>query len=128
MDLIPDYLSIRELAHKWHGAIPSRDNDSSVTREVRDTLLPALRATLDSDLGVYEELIVRAGSERGAHIYVDSVEIPPAEFEEMYLSGLLDRKSLDYYRVSLEGIFYWCVRNGFDVPDFGAKKKGLALR
>lgn len=39
MDPIPNVLSLWEVAHRWHDAIPSASDESSVTREIRDTLL-----------------------------------------------------------------------------------------
>ena len=123
MNPIPYYLSLWELAHRWHDAIPSAVDDSSVTREIRDTLLALIEAVLHEQLTVYHLGVgwVVEGEKKHSPSF-DRFD-PPREivvedFEEMFRSGTLDRRILTGYSVSLETIFDWCCWAGFDAPEF----------
>ncbi len=120
MNPIPDYMSLWEISHRWHDGIPLED-ERSVTREIRDTLIVLLGAVMNSRIALYEETVgwpVEVSPKRDPSVFVESVEELPAEFEEMFLTGIYDRKLLAYYRVSLSGVFWWAVNSGFSFPDF----------
>ena len=36
----------------------------------------------------------------------------------MFTSGVYERESLAYYRMRVDALFFWAVREGFHVPDF----------
>lgn len=129
MDPIPNYLSIWELAHRWHGAVPSFADESSVSRDIRDTLLALINAVLNSQVGLYDLVVAWMGEDTQEHsprVYEMAVEKVPKEFEEMFSSGRLDRELLQAYCLSLESVFMWCVRAGYDVPGFCVPAWALA--
>ena len=122
MNPIPDRLSIWELAHRWHDAIPSSSDDSSVTREIRDTLLALVDGVLYHGINVYLFTtrgldVIRRSAVAGPLCEVPS-EIAAEDFEDMFETGVLDRKVLQNYSLMLEDVFEWCVHEGFEPPDF----------
>ena len=121
MNPIPDRLSIWELAHRWHGAIPSSSDDSSVTREIRDTLLALVDGVLYHGINVYL-FTTRGSMSLGDRRLLDRCEVPSEiaaeDFKEIVETGVLDRKVLQNYSLMLEDVFEWCVHEGFEPPDF----------
>lgn len=121
MSPIPKYLSLWELAHRWHDAVPSTTDDSSVTREIRDTLLTLIEGVVSSKINVYDvsvAWIVDGEKKHSPALYEFPVEEVPQEFEEMFNSSIFHRDILQTYCMSVEGVFYWCMRDGYDPPDF----------
>lgn len=121
MDPIPNYLSVWELAHRWHGAIPSANGDLSVTREIRDVLLALVHAIQGSALTVFNNEGTWLGQidrRKWPLTAEPAYEPPPRIFEEMLASGILDRSVLQEYSIPLESVFRWCINKEYDVPDF----------
>jgi hypothetical protein len=121
MNPIPNYLSLWELAHLWHNTVPSSVDDSSVTREVRDTLLTLIENVLSSQMVVYDVVVGWAVDGEKKHspmLYEIPLEEIPQEFEQMFHTGILDRNTLQAYRLSRESVFDWCMRDGYDPPYF----------
>jgi hypothetical protein len=121
VDPRPDYMSIWELAHRWHDAVPSDDSETSVTPAIRDTLGALLQSIVNAEFAVYEMVVggeAENGATRGSRITPWPLDGVPVELEQMYLSGVYRRELLAYYRLSLETAFHWAVHKGFEVPDF----------
>lgn len=121
MDPRPNFMSIWELAHRWHGTIPSDNNESSITPAIRDTINAFLESVLNSELTLYEIVVFGSANNtrrRGPELRPWALEELPAEFEQMYQSGVYRRDLLAYYRVDLETVFRWALHNDFEVPDF----------
>jgi hypothetical protein len=114
MNTIPNYLSLWVLAHWWHDVVPSSIDDSSVTPEVRATLLTLVEGVLLSRLVLYEQV-------RGWLIDGDKNHSPdtnerpvlefPPEIERMFYSKVLDRNTLQNYGVLLESVVDLCERD-----------------
>ena len=121
MDPIPNVLSLWEVAHRWHDAIPSASDESSVTREIRDTLLALIEQVAIGNMHPYYTTTVWEGEGEQKHspsIYGFQLQSVPEEFQEMFLSGVLQRETLQAYSVSVETIFHWCNSAGYEPPDF----------
>ncbi len=124
MNPIPDHLSLWELAHRWHDAVPSAVDDSSVTRAIRDTLLALIQEVLRERLPVYRLDIDWMVEGEKKHSPSFGRFDPPREmvmedFEEMFRSGTLDRSILQAYSANLDDVFQWCDHEEYDPPDLG---------
>lgn len=121
MDPIPNYLSLWEIAHRWHNALPSSVDESSLTPEIRDTLLALIEATLMGVISLGESVMLRevkGGFAFPARLEWMRVKELPVELAEMYSSGVLVRKSLQAHSLSLKTVFDWCNWCGYEAPAF----------
>jgi len=117
----PQFVSLWDLAHQWHDiAVPLESGP--LPTAVRTMITSLLEALLDSDLNLYEPIIMREGEEssNGAtSLQMHAVKSCPAEFEHMYLSGVYERRILAAYRLDIDDILWWAASNGAkDIPSF----------
>lgn len=117
----PKYLSIWDVAHHWHDmAVPIEPGP--LPPGVRNMVTSLLQAVLNSDLGVYEPIVIPdpiRGDPGRTKVHMRYLESLPPEFEDMFLSGLYDAKVLATYRVDIDDILWWAASNGEeDIPSF----------
>ena len=117
----PQYLSILDVAHHWHDvAVPIEPGP--LPPAVRRMVTSLLQGVLDSELWIYEPIVVPTGIHGRAassSVYMRPAESPPPEIEDMFLTGVYDAKLLALYRLDIDDILWWAASNGAeDIPDF----------
>ena len=118
---MPQFMTLWEIAHRWHNVIPSDLDNSSVTPDVRDTLLALIEEILMGHITLGECTMAREiknGIEYPACLEWMPVQQLPAELVEMYSSGVLRREALHSYGLSLKTVFDWCNWREYEVPEF----------
>lgn len=125
----PQYLSIWDVAHHWHGvAVPVEPGP--LPPAVRSMLTALLQGVLDSDLWLYEPVVVPTGMHGRAapsSVCMLPIESLPPEIEDMFLSGAYDAKLLAIYRLDIDDILWWAATNGEqDIPDFCVSERSRA--
>ena len=117
----PQFLSIFDLAHHWHDvSVPVEQGP--LPPRVRDMVTSPLQAILNSDIGLYEPIVVHcnpAGPVDQTGVHMLRHDVLPSEFEDMFLSGSYDAKVLAAYRLDIDDVFWWAATRGADdIPAF----------
>jgi len=116
----PAYPSIWDLAHHWHDVMVPIEA-APLPPAVRSLVTSLLEAILNSELGVYEPVVMRVvegGPAGQTNIYMHHLESLPPCFEDMYFSGVYDAQLLAAYRLKSEDVSWWAATNGADdFPD-----------
>lgn len=117
----PAYMSIWDVAFHWHDIPAPHEDPPALPPVVRDTVTALLHQIVNSKIGLYEPVIGRCrehGRTDSSCVIMGEVENLPDELGEMFTSGVYERESLAYYRMRVDALFFWAVREGFHVPDF----------
>lgn len=95
-----NYLSIWEVAHRWHGVDPNKTSPSDLPINVQDTLRYLCHAVLNGELTLYFPDVIKPADGYQAQIrpeirYYEMAEIPDAidkcTFFRKYDQSILDQ-------------------------------------
>lgn len=117
--LRPAYLTILDVAHRWHGLTVPRASRGTLPPVVRMTAAMLLQAIVDARLAVYESHAHHARKARrsGMEVFgLDEIEETPVALAAMHASGRFDPDVLAHYRLCVDEVYVWAVGEGFHPP------------
>lgn len=119
--ILSNYLSLWEIAHRWHNADPNKTDPENLPFEIQDTLRYLSRLVLAGKLYLHEQLFISIKNDHGnvknqSHL-IGCGEIPPA-YEECVTERKYTKKVLDIYLIDRVDLFRFSVINDEPFPDF----------
>lgn len=113
--MIDRYLSIWEVAHRWHDANPDKTDPADLPLIVQDALRYICRGVLSGSLGLFHIIVMGIDNKYNgsgfrsdiAEIYVDEC---PAELENC-LYRQYDKKVLNSFFIDCIGFFEYCMHS-----------------
>lgn len=119
--MLSTYLSIWEVAHRWHKVDPNKTDPQNLPFEVQDALRFLARAVLSGKVPLLDEVFTTDPKE-GRYVkrehFVFEIEQIPSEFEACVNERKYDKTILDAYLISRIDLFRMTVFEGYPFPDF----------
>jgi hypothetical protein len=120
--IVSNYLSIWEVAHRWHGIDPNKTDPSDLPLIVQDRLRILCFAVLNGDLALYVHDAVPAGHGYGEEPRYElrafyAKEIPSA-VHQCAFSRKYDKPALDECAISRHGLFEHSIHRDDEFPAF----------
>lgn len=119
--LVSNYLSIWEIAHRWHLSEPNKSDPENLTFQIQDSLRFLARLILSGRIPLLDEVFTTnleaQSTNRYDHLMFEAPEIPKA-YEECVFQRKYDKSIIDAYLINQADLFRYCVMNDFPFPDF----------
>lgn len=120
--MIDRYLSIWEIAHRWHDVSPDTTDPTNVPLNVQDSIRFICRGVLDGRLGLCEMVVMDSASAINRSGACSSIiqcplkELPSALEDCLYRK--YDKSTLDSIFVDGDNLFRHCIKLECDFPSF----------
>lgn len=115
--IVSDYLSLWEVAHRWHGIDPNRTDSSDLPLSVQDALRYLCKAVLNGELPLYVSDAIDAGDvfREIRYYFVDEL---PGAIQSCVFAREYDKVVLDGHLISRHSLFERWIRRDEKFPDF----------
>lgn len=124
--IVSDYLSLWEVAHRWHGIDPNKTEPASLPLVVQDTLRYLCRAVLDGEIGLYRPECINATDGAGEYfreVRYCAVDELPIALRSCAFARDCDKSVLDDHLISRHELFERYMWRGGEFPDFWEDEK-----
>lgn len=119
--IVSDYLSLWEVAHRWHGVDPNKTDASDLPLAVQDALRYLCGLVLSGDVPLYVSDAVDASDGNGNYfreIRHYEVEELPTALQSCAFARKYDKPLLDEHLISRHSLFERSVWGHGQFPDF----------
>lgn len=120
--VISDYLSLWEVAHRWHGVDPNKTESTDLPLVVQDTIRYLCTSVLKGQISLYEADAIDGGDEYRDIRYFVLEELPDA-IEECAFLRKYDKAVLDDLVISRHNLFERHIWDQGKFPDFWEDEK-----
>ncbi|MGA9165214.1 MAG: hypothetical protein WBZ31_12230 [Thiobacillus sp.] len=124
--IVSDYLSLWEVAHRWHGVDPNKTDASDLPLAVQDALRYLCGAVLSGDVPLYISDAIDASDGNGHYFreirYYAVEELPPA-LQSCAFARKYDKSILDDHLISRHNLFERSIWEHGQFPDFWEDEK-----
>lgn len=125
--IISNYLSLWEVAHRWHNVDPNKTDSGDLPLTVQDTLRALCSALLNSGLNLYLLEAISATEEQSRYnkneiIAIHVPELPPA-IERCAFKREYDKPDLDTYCIFRHDLFEYSIHANTVFPAFWEDEK-----
>lgn len=124
--IVSDYLSLWEVAHRWHGVDPNKSDPSDLPLVVQDTLRYLCGAVLSGDVPLCISNVIDANDGHGNYFreirYYEVEEIPLA-LQSCAFARTYDKAVLDSHVISRHSLFERSIWGHGKFPDFWEDEK-----
>lgn len=124
--IVSDYLSLWEVAHRWHGVDPNKTDVLDLPLAVQDSLRYLCGAVLSGDVPLYISDAIDASDGngniyRGVRYYAIE-ELPPA-LQSCAFARKYDKSVLDDHLISRHSLFKRSIWGDGQFPDFLGRRE-----
>jgi hypothetical protein len=119
--VVSDYLSLWEVAHRWHGVDPNKTSPSDLPLVVQDTLRHLCRAVLNGVISLYRPECIDATDGDGHHyreVRYYAVDELPIALQSSAFARNYDKSVLDSHLISRHSLFERYIHEEGGFPEF----------
>lgn len=124
--IVSDYLSIWEVAHRWHGIDPNKSDPLDLPLVVQDSLRHLCGAVLNGEVSLYVTDVIEANDENNNYyreVRYYPVEELPIALQSCAFSREYDKSNLDDHLISRQNLFERSIHGTGEFPDFWEDEK-----